>query len=245
MTLARSVAAGRAAPVRGVRHNDGVLFVEVVVVSAEVAGTRSRTAKVATLAAVIRAAGPGDVRPVVAWLSGELLQGRLGAGWRTVARTVDALEAAAEPSLTVEEVTAALDELAGTSGAGSVARRDAVLTGLFGRATAAEQRFLVGLVTGELRQGALAGVVTDAVARAAEVPLETVRRAAMLSGSLPDTAAAALRGGAEDLAGFGLEVLRGVSPMLASPADGVAAALADLGPEVSVEFKLDGATCGL
>ncbi|WP_082791349.1 hypothetical protein [Tsukamurella tyrosinosolvens] len=222
-----------------------MLFVEVVVVSAEVAGTRSRTAKVATLAAVIRAAGPGDVRPVVAWLSGELLQGRLGAGWRTVARTVDALEAAAEPSLTVEEVTAALDELAGTSGAGSVARRDAVLTGLFGRATAAEQRFLVGLVTGELRQGALAGVVTDAVARAAEVPLETVRRAAMLSGSLPDTAAAALRGGAEDLAGFGLEVLRGVSPMLASPADGVAAALADLGPEVSVEFKLDGATCGL
>lgn len=241
MTLARSVAAGRAAPVRGVRHNDGVLFVEVVAVSAEVAGTRSRTAKVAALAAVIRAAGPGDVRPVVAWLSGELLQGRLGAGWRTVARTVDALEPAAEPALTVDEVTTALDELAGTSGAGSVARRDAVLTGLFGRATAAEQRFLVGLITGELRQGALAGVVTDAVARAAEVPLETVHRAAMLSGSLPDTAAAALRGGAEELAGFGLEVLRGVSPMLASPADGVAAALADLGPEVSVEFKLDGA----
>ncbi|NMD55801.1 MULTISPECIES: ATP-dependent DNA ligase [Tsukamurella] len=218
-----------------------MLFAEVVAVSAEVAGTRSRTAKIAALAAVIRAAGPGAVRPVVAWLSGELLQGRLGAGWRTVARTVDGLAPAEEPALTVEDVTAALDELAGTSGAGSVARRDAVLTGMFGRATAAEQRFLIGLVTGELRQGALAGVVTDAVARAAEVPLETVRRAAMLSGSLPDTAAAALRGGAAELAGFGLEVLRGIAPMLASPAEDVASAMTDLGPDVSVEFKLDGA----
>ncbi|SDQ52783.1 DNA ligase N terminus [Tsukamurella pulmonis] len=227
------------------RHNDGVLFAEVVAVSTEVAGTRSRTAKITALAAVIRAAGPADVRPVVAWLSGELLQGRLGTGWRTLARTAPALTPAAEPELTIEEVITALDELAGTSGAGSVARRDAVLTALFGRATAAEQRFLVGLITGEVRQGALAGVVTDAVARAAEVPLETVRRAAMLSGSLPDTAAAALRGGADELAGFGLEVLRGVSPMLASPAEDVASALADLGPDVSVEYKLDGATCGL
>ncbi|MET9325352.1 ATP-dependent DNA ligase [Tsukamurella sp. NPDC003166] len=218
-----------------------MLFAEVVAASAEVAGTRSRTAKIAALAAVIRAAGVTDVRPVVAWLSGGLLQGRLGAGWRTVGRTVDGLEPASVPSLSVEEVSCALDELAGTSGAGSVARRDAVLARVLGRATAAEQRFLVGLVTGELRQGALAGVVTDAVARAAAVPLETVRRAAMLSGSLPDTAAAALRGGAEELAGCGLEVLRGVSPMLASPADGVEAALADLGSEVSVEFKLDGA----
>lgn len=223
------------------RHNDGVLFAEVVAVSTEVAGTRSRTAKITALAAVIRAAGPADVRPVVAWLSGELLQGRLGTGWRTLARTAPALTPAAEPELTIEEVITALDELAGTSGAGSVARRDAVLTALFGRATAAEQRFLVGLITGEVRQGALAGVVTDAVARAAEVPLETVRRAAMLSGSLPDTAAAALRGGADELAGFGLEVLRGVSPMLASPAEDVASALADLGPDVSVEYKLDGA----
>ncbi|KXP08599.1 DNA ligase [Tsukamurella pulmonis] len=218
-----------------------MLFAEVVAVSTEVAGTRSRTAKITALAAVIRAAGPADVRPVVAWLSGELLQGRLGTGWRTLARTAPALTPAAEPELTIEEVTAALDELAGTSGAGSVARRDAVLTALFGRATAAEQRFLVGLITGEVRQGALAGVVTDAVARAAEVPLETVRRAAMLSGSLPDTAAAVLRGGADELAGFGLEVLRGVSPMLASPAEDVASALADLGPDVSVEYKLDGA----
>ncbi len=218
-----------------------MLFAEVVAVSAEVAATRSRTAKIAALAGVVRSAGAGDVRPVVSWLSGELLQGRLGTGWRTLARTVDALEPAAAPALTVGEVTAALDELAGTAGAGSVARRDAVLTGLFGRATVAEQRFLIGLITGELRQGALAGVVTDAVARAAGVPLDAVRRAVMLSGSLPETAAAALRGGAEELAGFGLEVLRGVSPMLASPAKDVDSALADLGPDVSVEFKLDGA----
>ncbi|WP_019201979.1 ATP-dependent DNA ligase [Tsukamurella sp. 1534] len=219
-----------------------MLFADVVAASAEVGATRSRTAKIEALARVIAAAGPEDVLPVVAWLSGTLLQGRLGTGWRTLARTVaDGAPRASEPSLTVADVTAALDELAGTSGAGSSARRDAVLAALFGRATEPEQRFLVGLITGEVRHGALAGVVTDAVARAAAVPLDTVRRASMLSGSLPETAAAALRGGAEELAGFGLEVLRGVSPMLASPAEDLDSALADLGADVSVEFKLDGA----
>ncbi|GAA0986904.1 ATP-dependent DNA ligase [Nocardiopsis tropica] len=218
-----------------------MLFTEVVAASTEVGQTRARTAKIETLARLLRGADAADVRPVVAWLSGTLLQERLGTGWRGVAKIVDQQPPAADPSLTVAEVSSAFDELAGTAGARSVARRSELLTALFGRATAEERRLLVGLITGEVRHGALAGVMTDAVARAAGVPLATVRRAAMLSGSLPETAAAALSGGEDALAGFGLEVLRGVSPMLASPAADLPAALADLGAEVSVEFKLDGA----
>ncbi|WP_041945282.1 ATP-dependent DNA ligase [Tsukamurella paurometabola] len=218
-----------------------MLFADVVAASTEVGATRARTAKIAALTRLLRDADAADVRPVVAWLSGSLLQERLGTGWRGVAKILDEQVAAATPSLTVADVSSAFDELAGTAGAGSVARRGELLGALFGRATADEQRLLVGLITGEVRHGALAGVMTDAVAHAAGVPLATVRRAAMLSGSLPQTASAALAGGADALAGFGLEVLRGVSPMLASPADDLPAALADLGPEVSVEFKLDGA----
>lgn len=218
-----------------------MLFAEVVAASTEVGATRARSAKIDTFARLLRAADPGDVPAVVAWLSGALLQERLGTGWRGVAKIVDEQAPAGDPTLTVAEVSAAFDELAGTSGAGSVARRGVLLAALFGSATAAEQGLLIGLITGEVRHGALAGVMTDAIARAAGIPLETVRRAAMLSGSLPGTAVAALTGGADELAGFGLEVLRGVSPMLASPAADLPAALADLGGEVSVEYKLDGA----
>jgi DNA ligase-1 len=110
-----------------------------------------------------------------------------------------------------------------------------------GAATAGEQRFLVRLVTGELRQGALEGVVLDAVASAAGVPAAALRRAHMLCGRLPATARTALAGGTEALAAVRLEVGRPVRPMLASPGSSLDAALADLGPHVTVEHKLDGA----
>ncbi len=108
-------------------------------------------------------------------------------------------------------------------------------------ATADEQRFLVRLLTGELRQGALEGVVLDAVAGAAEVPAASVRRAFMLSGRLPLTATTALSGGREALDAVRLEVGRPVQPMLASPGSSLSTALDDLGTDVTVEFKLDGA----
>jgi DNA ligase-1 len=216
-----------------------VLFAEVVAGSAAVAATRSRTAKTAVIAGLLRAAAPAEVEPVAAWLAGEPRQGRLGLGWRTLTRT--AHEPAAEPGLTVAGVDAALTGLAGTSGAGSVARRDAVLAGLLGAATAEEQRFLIRLLTGELRQGALEGVLLDAVAAAGEVPAAAVRRAAMLAGSVPATAATALSGGAGALAAERLRVGRPVRPMLASPGSSLDAALADLGADVTVEYKLDGA----
>jgi DNA ligase-1 len=218
-----------------------VLFAEVVAASAAVGGTRSRRAKVEILAAVLRALAPAEAEPVVAWLAGEPRQGRMGIGWRTLtAITPPACEAA---GLTVERVDAALAALAGCAGTGSAARRAALLAELFGAATADEQHFLRRLLIGELRQGALEGVLTEAVGVAAAVPAEQVRRALMLSGRLPVTAWAALTGGAEALAGFRLEVGRGIRPMLASPATSLADALAELGSGtgVTVEYKLDGA----
>jgi DNA ligase-1 len=128
-------------------------------------------------------------------------------------------------------------------GKGSAAARKALVGELFGRATAAEQRFLVGLLSGELRQGALEGVMTDAVARAASVPVAEVRRAMMLRGSLGAVAAAALAGGSAALAAFGLEVGRPVRPMLAASATSIEEALAKVGGpgvQAAVEWKLDG-----
>jgi DNA ligase 1 len=216
-----------------------MLLAEVVAASTAVAATRSRTAKAGTIAELLRQADTAEVEPVTAWLSGETRQGRLGVGWRTLARMAG--DPAKDPSLTVAAVDRALTDLAATSGSGSSARRDGLLSTLLTAATAEEQQFLVRLLSGELRQGALEGVVLDAVATAAEVPAASVRRAFMLSGRLPATAALALTGGVEVLDAVRLEVGRPVRPMLASPGSSLDAALTDLGPEVTVEFKLDGA----
>ncbi|WP_369138379.1 ATP-dependent DNA ligase [Modestobacter versicolor] len=216
-----------------------MLLADVLAASAAVTATRSRTAKAQAIAELLRRAEPAEVEPVTAWLSGEPQQGRLGLGWRTLSRLTG--EPAAEAGLTVAAVDGALAELATTSGPGSTARRDATAGGLLQAATADEQQFLVRLLTGELRQGALEGVVLDAVALAAEVPAASVRRAFMLSGRLPGTAAAALSGGVAELDAVRLEVGRPVRPMLASPGSSLDAALDDLGADVTVEFKLDGA----
>ncbi|HEY0807933.1 MAG TPA: ATP-dependent DNA ligase [Pseudonocardiaceae bacterium] len=216
-----------------------VLFSDVVNASATVAATRSRLAKVDALAGVLRAAEPDvEVPAVVGFLVGQARQGRIGTGWRTLVKL--ALTPAAEPTLTVADVDVGLTELAAVGGAGSAGQRAALLTDLLGRATAAEQDFLTRLLAGELRQGALEGVMVDAVARAADVPGEDVRRALMLSGSLTTTASAALHGGVDELRGFRLAVGRPLRPMLASPAESLHDALGELG-DVSVEYKLDGA----
>jgi DNA ligase-1 len=216
-----------------------VLLADVLAASAAVTATRSRTAKSQVIAGLLRRADRDEVEPVTAWLAGEPRQGRLGVGWRTLSRLAG--EPAGEPSLTVTAVDSTLGRLATTSGPGSAARRDALVRGLLSTATADEQQFLVRLLTGELRQGALEGVVLDAVATAADVPAATVRRAFMLSGRLPETAATALTGGVAALDAVHLQVGRPVRPMLASPGSSLDAALADLGAEVTVEFKLDGA----
>lgn len=216
-----------------------VLFTRIIETSTSVGATRSRKAKIDALRTLLAELEPSDVGVVVSWLSGELPQGRIGVGWRTLAELDVA--PAPQPALTVADVDDALTAVAATSGAGSAARRKELLADLVGAATAEEGRFLVRLMTGELRQGALEGIMTDAIAKAAGLNLEPVRRAFMLSGRLSATATAALGGGEAALAAFGLEIGRPVRPMLASPAETLESAWAELEGDVSVEFKLDGA----
>jgi DNA ligase 1 len=216
----------------------GVLVARVVATSGEVAATRSRKAKVAALAALLRDLEPDEVEPAVGFLVGAVRQGRIGVGWRTVYGME--VTPAGEPSVEVLELDEIVTTLAGTAGAGSQGTRAALLQALFERLTEAEVDFVRRLLTGELRQGALAGVMTDAIATAAEVPLALVRRAAMLAGDLGVTARRALGDGADALADVSLQVLNPVQPMLAASAADVAEALGHTGP-ASVEWKLDGA----
>ena len=215
----------------------GMLLAELVATSAQVAGTRSRLAKVAALAETLRRAAPDEIEIVTSYLSGSLRQRRTGVGWRSARATV---AAATVPSLTVTEVDALFAELAGLSGPGSQLARKARLDELMGRATADEQRWLAGLITGETRQGALDGVMVDALVKASELPATAVRRAVMLAGATPPVAVAALTGGADAVAAIGLTVGRPVRPMLAASAKSVAEAMTGLGGEVAVEAKLDG-----
>ncbi|MCX2966395.1 ATP-dependent DNA ligase [Gordonia aquimaris] len=211
----------------------------VVETSAAVAATRSRKTKTAELGALLDEATADEIPTVVAWLSGVIGQGRLGVGWRSLSSMGGA--PAGEPTLTVDGVDEVFDRLAGAHGPGSATLRKDLLIEMFGAATEAEQGFLRRLMTGELRQGALAGVMVDAIASASGQPLDLVRRAHMLTGSLPETASLAVHGGADALAAVGLQVGRAVAPMLATPADSLADAVVTLGPDVVVDFKLDGA----
>jgi ATP-dependent DNA ligase I len=216
-----------------------VLLAELATVSRTVAATSARLAKIDALASALRSATPEEAPIVVAYLSGELPQRQIGVGWAALRA---APPPANEPTLTVADVDAAFTRIGALTGKGSTASRKQLVGELMGAATADEQYFLVRLLSGELRQGALDGVMTEAVARAADVPGTDVRRAVMLSGSLPAAAAAALGGGRDALAEFGLQVGRPVKPMLAASASSIEEALAKIGaqPAAAVEWKLDG-----
>lgn len=215
-----------------------MLLDHVVVTSTDVGAASSRLAKIARIAELLTSADPREVAVVVSWLSGELPQRQIGVGWAAL-RTLPA--PAAEPSLSVADVDAAFTAIGAVAGKGSQARRAELIGDLFAAATEPEQVFLRRLLGGELRQGALAGVMADAVARAGGIPATAVRRAAMLGGDLPGVAAAALTGGAAALADFTLRVGRPVGPMLAQTSTGVGDALHRLGGEAVFEAKLDGA----
>ena len=198
-----------------------MLLADVATASIQVGAQSSRLAKVSRIAALLATAAAGDahqVAVVVSWLSGELPQRQIGVGWAAL-RTVP--PPADQPTLTVARVDAAFTEIGAVAGKGSQNRRAGLLAGLFSAATAAEQTFLRRLLQGELRQGALAGVMADAVARAAGLPQGQLRRAAMLAGDLPAVAAAALTGGPGALGEFTLRVGRPVGPMLAQTATDV------------------------
>jgi len=203
-----------------------------------VSETRSRRAKIAALAACLRQARPDERAVVVAYLAGTLPQGRIGLGWRIVQDVRPAPVPA--PALTVAEVHETAGELAAIAGAGSSARRAHAFGALLARATAEEQSFLRRLVLGELRQGALEGIMVEAVAQAADLPVDEVRRAHMLAGELAAVASAALSQGRTGLAAFGLTLFRPVLPMLARPAASVGEVFGHLG-QAAFERKLDGA----
>jgi DNA ligase 1 len=211
----------------------------LVATSQVVAATRSRLAKRAALADLLRQAEPADVEILVAYLAGELRQRKTGIGWSSLRALPPP---AGEPSLTVADVDARLQAISALSGPGSAGRRATAVAELFGAATAAEQDFLRRLIGGEIRQGALDSSMLDALAEASGVPLALIRRAVMLRGATGAVAVAALTGGHAAVAQFDLAVGTPVRPMLASSAPDVAAALEKIGAGVAVgiDVKLDG-----
>ncbi|MFZ2016434.1 MAG: ATP-dependent DNA ligase [Nocardioides sp.] len=216
-----------------------MLLRDLVETSGTVAATRSRKAKVAAIAERLAQATVDELPVVTAYIGGTILQRRTGVGWRGLSGLP---EPAAEPSLTPLEVDRTLDRLAAMSGPGSQETRATGVRDLFGRAAADEQRWLRGVLTGNVRQGALDALVQEAIAAASGVRITAVRRAAMLAGGTVPIVVMAMTGGEEELAEVGLKVGRPVLPMLASTAPDVAAAMAKAGGgrPVAVDVKLDG-----
>lgn len=216
------------------------LLARLVDTSQRVSATSARLAKVRELAACLRALEPAEIDIGVQYLSGEAPQGRFGIGY-AVLQAASAGSAAHHATLSIADVDRRLTEIAAMRGAGATARRSAALRELFSLATATEQQFLIRLLLGELRQGALAGVMIDAVAAAAELPVSQVRRGAMYAKSIGAVARVALLEGTAGLAQFQLEILSPIAPMLAQTAADTAEALQQLGGAVAFEWKMDGA----
>lgn len=211
-----------------------MLFEEVVTTSQRISETSKRLAKIELLAGLLRRLAPDEIEIVVAYLSGGARQGKIGIAYRGLQSA--GAEPAPTPALTVLEVDAALDQIAGASGRAKPER----LRDLLARATAEEQHFLRRLLVGELRQGALEGLMVEGVAKASGLGLESVRRAAMTAGDIATVAKAALTEGAAGLDAFQVQLFRPVQPMLAQSAEDVSDAIAELG-EAALEYKMDGA----
>ena len=214
------------------------MFAVVVDASTEVGSTRSRRSKVATIATLLQAMRPDELTIAIGFLTGEPRQGKIGVGWAMI-RDSDAPPATTS-SLTVRDIDDELTALQATTGGQSVAARRSRLAALFARATETEADFLRRLIIGELRQGALDGIMADAIARANDVPIDAVRRAAMLTGSLGEVAVIARTGGEPALGAVRLTLFQPLLPMLAGSSPSAPEAIAECGLS-SVEFKLDGA----
>jgi DNA ligase-1 len=216
------------------------LLASLVDTSRRVGATSARLGKVRELAATLRALAPDEIEIGVSYLAGETRQGRFGIGYAALSEA-SAGVGAREATLSLTEVNRRLDEIAALRGAGTAARRTEALRELFSFATSDEREFLIRLLLGELRQGALAGVMVDAIASAAEVAVSDVRRALMYSKSLGAVARVALLEGSSGLERFQLQILWPVAPMLAQTAADPAEALRELGGEAAFEWKMDGA----
>jgi ATP-dependent DNA ligase len=206
-----------------------------------VAATDSRSAKIARLAECLRLIEPTEIEFAVHYLAGELPQGKIGVGYSALQEALGVSAPAAHSTLTLSDLDQRLSELLATRGAGSARRRGELMTELFAQATAAEQEFLLRLLLGELRAGALAGVMLEAIAAAAQLPPLSVRRAAMYAPGLGALARAALSAGSAGLDAFQLRTGQPVEPMLAQTALDVDSALERLGGALAFEWKVDGA----
>jgi DNA ligase-1 len=212
---------------------------ELVDTSAKVRKTASKNQKKALIARLLKRARGKEISIAADYLAGNLPSGKIKVGWRTlVEASPDSTEAGESPDL--ERVQAQLDELSRISGPGSSSRRSQALRALFARMAEPERRFIGSLLVGEVRQGALAGLVLEAVAQASGLPHESIREAHMFAGSVGEVARAALTRGADGLKRFGPRLFRPVTPMLATPVEGEEEALDRLG-KAAWEYKVDGA----
>lgn len=215
-----------------------MLLADVVDTSRRIAATSKRLEKTDLLASLIKRLSPEEVEIAVAFLSGATLQGRIGIGYAMLRGSAGG--SVERPVLQLLDVHRALDRFAAVKGPGSEQRKREILSRLFETATKDEQQFLIGLLGGELRQGALEGIMLDALAKATGISNEKIRRAAMLAGSIPPIARSAIESGEHGLAQFDVQLFRPVQPMLAQTAEDVSEALDELG-EAALEYKFDGA----
>ena len=215
------------------------LLADLVDTSQRVGERAGRLDKIARMAELLRRLAPDEIDIGVSYLSGVIRQGRSGIGWALI-RDARPAANAESATLTLAETDAMLERIARATGPGSLAERTRLLSELFSRATPREQEFLARLLIGELRQGALEGSMIEAVASAAELPADAVRRAAMVAGGIAAVARTALTQGAAGLAGHAIALFQPLAPMLAQPAEDIAEALSRI-PAAALEWKLDGA----
>lgn len=215
-----------------------MLLASVVETSRRVADTSKRLEKISLIAGLIHQLRPEEIEIVVPFLAGQTRQGRIGIGYAALRAAHSS--PASQATLEVAEIDQVLQSVTEVGGSGSQARRLELLQSLFVRATEAEQQFLTGLLMGELRQGALEGIMLEAVAKASGVSTERIRRAAMMAGDIARVARAAMESGEAGLQEYDVRLFRPIQPMLAQSADGIPEALASIG-EAALEFKIDGA----
>jgi DNA ligase-1 len=216
------------------------LLATLVATSRELGATPSRLAKVRALSDLLRTLEPEEIETSVLYLTGETPHNRAGIG-PALLQPASAVAASDAPALQVLQTDQLLGEISRVRGSGSQTRRAALLADLFARATRSEREFLIRLLLDDLRQGALAGVMVDAIAAASGVPVKEVRRAVMYAGNLGAVARVALLEGRIRLEEFQLAILSPIAPMLAQTAADVAQALQQLAGEVAFEWKMDGA----
>ncbi|HZU29111.1 MAG TPA: ATP-dependent DNA ligase, partial [Bryobacteraceae bacterium] len=215
-----------------------MLLADIVETSRRIAETSKRLEKTDLLAQLLRRAHGDEIPIVVAWLSARTPQGRIGVGWRTLQEA--AADPAPEATLEVADVDRRLAAIAATQGSGSERQRIGLVHDLLSKSTAQEQEFLTGLLMGELRQGALEGLMVDAVAKASGAAADRVRRACMMTGDVAVVARSVLEKGETALDEHSVQLFRPVQPMLAQTAGDIEEALEELG-EAALEYKMDGA----